>query len=86
VLLCHGFPESWYSWRYQLKAFAQAGYRAVAPDMRGYGHPSPPGTSGAGSRNSVHSMQGVDPRNYVIDVGRSATKRRLAGSSEFRKL
>ena len=37
VLLCHGFPESWYSWRHQLKALAEAGYRAVAPDMRGYG-------------------------------------------------
>jgi pimeloyl-ACP methyl ester carboxylesterase len=37
VLLCHGFPESWYSWRHQLKALAQAGYHAVAPDMRGYG-------------------------------------------------
>jgi pimeloyl-ACP methyl ester carboxylesterase len=37
VLLCHGFPESWYSWRHQLKALADAGYHAVAPDMRGYG-------------------------------------------------
>jgi pimeloyl-ACP methyl ester carboxylesterase len=37
VLLCHGFPESWYSWRHQLKALAEAGYHAVAPDMRGYG-------------------------------------------------
>ena len=37
VLLCHGWPESWYSWRHQLKALAAAGYRAVAPDMRGYG-------------------------------------------------
>jgi pimeloyl-ACP methyl ester carboxylesterase len=37
VLLCHGFPESWYSWRNQLRALAAAGYRAVAPDMRGYG-------------------------------------------------
>ncbi len=37
VLLCHGFPEGWYSWRAQLHALAQAGYRAVAPDMRGYG-------------------------------------------------
>src|SRR5450432_1711346 len=33
VLLCHGFPESWYSWRHQLKALAEAGYRVVAPDM-----------------------------------------------------
>ncbi len=37
VLLCHGFPESWYSWRHQLAALAAAGYHAVAPDMRGYG-------------------------------------------------
>ncbi len=37
VLFCHGFPESWYSWRHQLAAVADAGYRAVAPDMRGYG-------------------------------------------------
>src|SRR6476620_6497427 len=37
VLLCHGFPESWYSWRHQLGALAATGYRAVAPDMRGYG-------------------------------------------------
>src|SRR5215475_12932233 len=37
VLLCHGFPESWYSWRHQMDALAAAGFRAVAPDMRGYG-------------------------------------------------
>lgn len=37
VLLIHGWPESWYSWRHQLTALAAAGYRAVAPDMRGYG-------------------------------------------------
>jgi pimeloyl-ACP methyl ester carboxylesterase len=37
VLLCHGWPESWYSWRHQLPALAAAGYHAVAPDMRGYG-------------------------------------------------
>src|SRR6478672_73777 len=37
VLLCHGFPESWYSWRHQLSALAAAGFHAVAPDMRGYG-------------------------------------------------
>src|SRR4030081_1107740 len=38
VLLCHGFPESWYSWRHQMKALAEAGFHAVAPDMRGYGN------------------------------------------------
>ncbi|MEV4892133.1 alpha/beta fold hydrolase, partial [Nonomuraea sp. NPDC055795] len=37
VLLVHGFPESWYSWRHQLPALAAAGYRAVAVDVRGYG-------------------------------------------------
>ena len=37
VLFCHGWPESWYSWRHQLAALAAAGYKAVAPDMRGYG-------------------------------------------------
>lgn len=37
VLLVHGFPESWYSWRHQLPALAAAGYRAVAMDVRGYG-------------------------------------------------
>ncbi len=36
VLLLHGFPESWYSWRHQLTALAVAGYHAVAPDQRGY--------------------------------------------------
>ena len=42
VLLCHGFPESWYSWRHQLQALAEAGYHAVAPDMRGYGSTDQP--------------------------------------------
>ena len=37
VVLCHGFPELWFSWRAQLAALAAAGYRTVAPDMRGYG-------------------------------------------------
>ncbi|XUL90317.1 alpha/beta fold hydrolase [Streptomyces galilaeus] len=37
VVLLHGFPECWYSWRHQLTALAEAGFRAVAPDMRGYG-------------------------------------------------
>jgi pimeloyl-ACP methyl ester carboxylesterase len=44
VLLCHGFPESWYSWRHQLSALADAGFRVVAPDMRGYGETESPET------------------------------------------
>jgi len=42
VILVHGWPESWYSWRHQLPALADAGYRAVAPDMRGYGKSDKP--------------------------------------------
>ena len=42
VLLCHGFPESWYSWRHQLPALAEAGFHAVACDMRGYGQTDRP--------------------------------------------
>jgi pimeloyl-ACP methyl ester carboxylesterase len=42
VLLCHGFPESWYSWRHQLGPLAEAGFHAVAPDMRGYGETDRP--------------------------------------------
>src|SRR5260370_2548493 len=42
VVLCHGFPESWYSWRNQLHALAEAGLHAVAPDMRGYGQTDRP--------------------------------------------
>lgn len=42
VLLVHGFPESWYSWRHQLPALAEAGYRTVAIDVRGYGRSSKP--------------------------------------------
>uniref|UniRef100_A0A2K6UVL9 Bifunctional epoxide hydrolase 2 n=3 Tax=Saimiri boliviensis TaxID=27679 RepID=A0A2K6UVL9_SAIBB len=42
VCLCHGFPESWYSWRYQIPALAQAGYRVLALDMKGYGESSAP--------------------------------------------
>jgi pimeloyl-ACP methyl ester carboxylesterase len=37
VLLLHGWPETWYSWRHQIDALAAAGYRVVAPDQRGYG-------------------------------------------------
>jgi pimeloyl-ACP methyl ester carboxylesterase len=42
VVLLHGFPESWYSWRHQLKALAEAGYRVVTPEQRGYGETDAP--------------------------------------------
>ena len=42
VIMCHGFPESWYSWRHQLHALAAAGFHAVAPDQRGFGQTDAP--------------------------------------------
>ncbi|KAJ4722137.1 Epoxide hydrolase-2 [Melia azedarach] len=42
ILFLHGFPELWYSWRHQITALSQLGYRAVAPDLRGYGDTDAP--------------------------------------------
>jgi hypothetical protein len=42
VVLVHGWPESWYSWRHQIPAIAAAGYKVIAPDMRGYGKSDKP--------------------------------------------
>jgi pimeloyl-ACP methyl ester carboxylesterase len=42
VILLHGFPEFWYSWRFQIPALAAAGYRVIAPDMRGYNYSARP--------------------------------------------
>ena len=42
IILCHGFPECWYSWRHQIPALADAGFHVVAPDQRGYGQTDRP--------------------------------------------
>ncbi|KAK4271512.1 hypothetical protein QN277_020198 [Acacia crassicarpa] len=42
VVFLHGFPEIWYSWRHQMITLAGAGFRAIAPDYRGYGLSDPP--------------------------------------------
>ncbi|XP_010914485.1 epoxide hydrolase 1 isoform X1 [Elaeis guineensis] len=42
VLLLHGFPELWYTWRHQIAGLAARGYRAIAPDLRGYGDTDAP--------------------------------------------
>jgi len=55
VVLLHGFPGYWWSWRHQLQALAQAGYRAIAMDLRGY----------AGSDHTPH---GYDPFTLAADV------------------
>ena len=55
VLLVHGFPESWYSWRHQIPALANAGFRVVAVDVRGYGRSSKP--------------EGIEPYRMMSMVG-----------------
>jgi pimeloyl-ACP methyl ester carboxylesterase len=55
VLLLHGFPEFWWAWRHQLPALADAGYRAVAMDLRGYGSSDKP-------------PRGYDPVTLARDV------------------
>jgi pimeloyl-ACP methyl ester carboxylesterase len=56
VLLLHGFPESWYSWRHQLRALARAGYHAVAPDQRGYCQTGPPPGQGQHAEVSQYTI------------------------------
>ncbi len=55
VVFCHGFPELAYSWRHQLPALAAAGYRAIAPDQRGYGQSDRPA---AVTDYDVHHLTG----------------------------
>jgi pimeloyl-ACP methyl ester carboxylesterase len=57
VILVHGWPELWYSWRHQIKPIAQAGYRVVAPDMRGYGGSDKP-----------HDVDAYDMASMMADV------------------
>lgn len=60
ILFAHGWPESWYNWRHQLTYFANAGYRVVAPDMRGYGETeAPPNVEDYDIVNLVGDMVGI---------------------------
>lgn len=71
VLLCHGWPESARSWRHQLPALAAAGYRVVAPDMRGYGGSDAPEAADAYSLlhlvgDMVGLVAALDEREAVV--------------------
>ncbi|MFI0418681.1 alpha/beta fold hydrolase [Spongiactinospora sp. 9N601] len=70
VILLHGFPELWYSWRHQLPALAAAGFHAVAPDLRGYGRTSIPADVEAyGMRAMVADVVGLlDALNEPVAV------------------
>ncbi|XP_057845175.1 uncharacterized protein LOC131054646 [Cryptomeria japonica] len=60
VLLLHGFPEIWYSWRHQMIALADAGFHAIAPDFRGYGLSDQPSQIEKGnSVDLVEDMAGL---------------------------
>src|ERR1700730_11756949 len=60
VVMVHGFPESWYSWRHQLPAVAAAGFRAVAIDVRGYGRSAaPPDIESYGMLRHVNDNLGI---------------------------
>ena len=55
VVLLHGFPEFWYSWRYQIPMLAEHGYRVVAPDLRGY-------------NDSDRPRKGYDVATLLLDI------------------
>jgi len=60
VIMVHGFPELAYSWRHQIPALADAGFRAIAPDMRGYGQTdSPAGVECYAAAELIRDLQGL---------------------------
>jgi epoxide hydrolase 4 len=65
VILLHGFPEFWYSWRQQIPALANAGFHAVAPDQRGYNQSDKP----AGVRAYGIKALTQDVANLIRDCG-----------------
>nr|CAD1817075.1 unnamed protein product [Ananas comosus var. bracteatus] len=75
VLLLHGFPELWYSWRHQIVGLATRGYRAVAPDLRGYGcSAAPPSISSYSVFHAVGDLLGLLdalglPQVFVVGHG-----------------
>ena len=63
IVLIHGFPESWYSWRHQITALANAGYRVAAPDVRGYGRQRQAGRDrGVFDQGRVRGHRRIDRR------------------------
>ena len=76
VVLLHGFPEFWYGWRRQLAPLAEAGYRVVAPDLRGYNLSSKPdGIAPYGADELAADVRGLiqergaSPRSWSATIG-----------------
>jgi pimeloyl-ACP methyl ester carboxylesterase len=60
VVFCHGFPHVWYVWHHQLPVVAGAGYRAIAPDMRGYGRSdAPEGVAAYTNEKAIADLTGL---------------------------
>ncbi|MFD9394235.1 alpha/beta fold hydrolase [Streptomyces sp. NPDC060000] len=76
VLLLHGFPELWYSWRHQLTGLAEAGYHAVAPDMRGYGRTEIPSEVGD---YTIHHLVG----DVVALIGALGAERAVVAGHDW---
>ncbi|MCB9777840.1 MAG: alpha/beta hydrolase [Alphaproteobacteria bacterium] len=68
VLFLHGFPEAWFSWRHQLPALAAAGFRCIAPDLRGYGASSAP--QGVRPYRLDRLLDDLDALQRSLGVGR----------------
>ena len=73
ILLLHGFPESWFSWRHQFAPLAAAGYHVAAPDMRGYGDSDKPGEISAYNQievaNDIKGLVGALGYSTAIVIG-----------------
>src|SRR5689334_1873793 len=65
IVLLHGFPEFWYGWRQQIQPLAAAGFRVVAPDMRGYNLSSKP--DGVAAYDTDHLT--ADIRDFIHELG-----------------
>jgi pimeloyl-ACP methyl ester carboxylesterase len=75
VVLLHGFPEFWFGWRDQIDALAAAGFRVVAPDMRGYNLSSKP----AGVGSYALPLLTADVRDLIAERGGGEDGARLVG-------
>jgi pimeloyl-ACP methyl ester carboxylesterase len=88
VLLLHGFPEFWWTWRRQLRTLSEAGYRAVAVDLRGYGGSDKPPRGYdlvTAASDAAGLVRALGEANAVVvghdRVSRPTSRRSCAGSA-----
>lgn len=79
VIFCHGFPEFWFSWRHQLPAMAEAGYRAIAVDMRGHGQSDAP--SDIEEYSVLHTVGDIIGLMDALDIETAAIVGHDAGTT-----